>query len=481
MKNSIKKNFIYNSLMLIFNIGFPLITAPYVSRVLGVAQIGEINFASSFVNWFVLLSSLGFTTYGIREIARIREDRERLNKVFSEILSLNMLSVIVFLTIYYFIILTIPKFQANNKLMIIYSLNLILSFLSLDWFYYGIENYEYISKRSLIFKIISIILLFNFVKTESDFYNYVIILILGVGASNVLNLLNSKKYVSFKFRFNVNHIILAKIFYFQVILGSIYSVLDQVLLGIFSTNIQVGYYSRARQLTMLVITIVLCFVRTITPRLSNLYINDKAKYEDMVNTSFKITSFLVFPSMVGIMFLSKNIMYLFGGNEFIGASNSLKVLSLLLVFTVYSTFIDTHISLPSGNEKNTFYGNIGVALVSLIFNLLLLKKYGAIGAAISICIGEAIGMIIQIYLINKKKLYVKFYNKSILKYIISSFFMGVILHFFVRNKNENLILNMLIFIVFGGIVYFISIYLTSKILVSEENEIVIILKKLRRN
>lgn len=480
MKTSLKKNFIYNGLMLFFNIGFPLITAPYISRVLGAEKIGEISFATSFAQWFILLSAMGFTVYGTREIARIRDNKEELNKVFSEILTLNIITVIFFLIVYYIIIFSITKFQNNNKILLIYSINLVLSFSSLEWFYYGIENYEYISKRSLLFKSISVILLFIFVREEKDFYNYVSIIIFAMGASNILNLINSKKYVKYKFGINLKHIFNAKIFYFQNLLGSVYNVIDVLLLGILSTSVEVGYYTRSKQLIGLLSVFILCFARTIYPRLSNYYITEISEYKRLVNFSFKIISFLNFPFIVGTIFLSEDIMYLFGGENFIGASNSLKIMSLLLFSTIYSVFLDTHISVPSGNEKNTFYGNIGVAICTLSLNLILLKKYGSSGAAIGICCGELIGFFIQFYRIHRQKLYLGFLNKKILKYILSSLTMGISLFILKKIFVKTSICNTLYIVFISGMIYLVAIYIYSKITKDEDNEIEFILKKIRR-
>ncbi|MGL5777265.1 oligosaccharide flippase family protein, partial [Cetobacterium sp.] len=273
---------------------------------------------------------------------------------------------------------------------------------------------------------------------------------------------------------------LARVFYFQIILGSLYTFGDQILLGLLSTNIELGYYSRARQLTLLTATIILCFVRTISPRLSNSYINNLNEYKKLVNISFKLTSFLIFPCVIGVFLLSKNLMFLFGGEEFLLGTDSLKILSLIIIFSVYTTFLDTHISIPSGNEKNTFYGNIVVAILTIIFNILLLKRYGAKGAAISICIGEAGGLIIQILQIKKQKLYSDFFTKKIFSYLLSACFMGLIIGILEKYMKFGIALNTVILVFIGILSYILGNLLYFKITKSKDEDISNALQKMRR-
>lgn len=479
MKNSIKKNFLYNSIMMFFNIGFPIITAPYVSRILGVEKIGEINFGSSFVGWFILIASLGLPTYATREIARNRQNKEKLKEIFNEILVLHFISVLVLGIIYFVVIIYVPRLQIYNKILTIYSLNLMFSFFSLDWFYYGMEDYEYISKRSLFFKIISLILILTFVKEEKDFYKYVYIIIFGMGANNILNIMNSTRYVDLSLKINLKilykHVISAKIFYFQVILGSMYSVVIQIILGIKSSTIELGYYSRSNQLIMLIITVILSFARTISPRLSSYYSENNLEYRKLLIISFRMTSFFIFPCLIGSIFLSETMMYIFGGEQFISGSMSLKILSFLIISTVYSTFLDTNISLPSGNERNTLYGNIGVAAITLILTLLLSGRFGANGVAFSIVIGESVGLIIQIIRIKSQKLYLGFFDKNLIKYILASLLMGLILIFFISKIKLGYI-DKIIIIPLGIFLYLLFIFIISK-LMKLDNEIEIILKK----
>lgn len=483
MSKAIGKNFFYNTIMIVLNIAFPIITAPYISRILGVNQIGKINFGNSFSGWFILLTSLGLPVYATREIARVRKDKKKLNARFNEILSLHILGVIVGVVIYFFVIEFNSSLILYKKTLIIYSLNLILSLFSLEWFYYGIENYKYISQRSVLFKVVALILMFLFVKTAEDYYKYLFIIIFGLGASNILNLINVKKIINIKITFNrevIKQLNYSKIFYFQILLGSVYIFIDQIILGIGAETSQVAFYSRSKQIIMVSTTLVLSFAKTITPRLANYYINNKIEYEKILKFSFKLTNFILWPIVVIIAMLSEEIMVILGGKEFLEGALILRILSIIIIFSVYATFLDTQISLPSGNEKNTLYGNIGVATVSLLLNLMLVKKYGGMGTAISVIFGEIVGVIIQYVRINKQKLDININIVCLIKYIMASFFMGIVImvckEYIVQEYIKKLILTGIIAI----LSYAFFIFLISKIF-KDENEISYIIHKIKRS
>lgn len=191
MKN-LKKNFIINGIKIFFNLLFPIITFPYISRILGPVGIGKITFATSIINYFLLFTNLGIPLYGIREIARTRENRLSLSKTFSEILFLNLITTIAGMIIFV-IFLQLRLFGNDINLFQIMSLNIIFTFIGVEWYFQGMENYSYITKRSILFKIISIILMFIFVNRKEDIVIYAGILVLALVGSNILNFLKLKK------------------------------------------------------------------------------------------------------------------------------------------------------------------------------------------------------------------------------------------------------------------------------------------------
>ena len=190
--NSIKKNFVINGIKIFFNLLFPIITFPYISRILGPVGIGKITFATSIINYFLLFTNLGIPLYGIREIARTRENKLELSKSFSEILFLNLLTTI-FGMIIFILFLNIDLLGNDVRLFQVMSLNIIFTFIGVEWYFQGIENYNYITKRSVFFKIISLILMLMLIKRKEDIVIYAGILILALVGSNILNFFKAKR------------------------------------------------------------------------------------------------------------------------------------------------------------------------------------------------------------------------------------------------------------------------------------------------
>ncbi|OMC63051.1 flippase, partial [Paenibacillus odorifer] len=178
-KKSLVRNFIYNLIYTGLNLLFPLITAPYVSRVLGATNLGKVNFASTVVNWFVLFAAFGVTTYGVREVAKIKKKGKDLDKLFSEIFIINGVLSIIVTIIYLYVIFNVKEFNSEFSLFLIMSLSIILNMFSIDWFYQGIEEYRYITIRSTVFKVISLICIFLFVKEEGHYVIFGLISILS--------------------------------------------------------------------------------------------------------------------------------------------------------------------------------------------------------------------------------------------------------------------------------------------------------------
>lgn len=192
---SIGINAIWNGILSLASILFPIITFPYITRVLGVEVNGAISFAMSVTNYFSLFATLGLSTYGVKACARVKDNRQELSKVTHELLIISMISAFLTLSVFYLSIVFIPQFRQYRFLMLIYSINIILNVLGMNWMYQGIEKFKYITTRSLIFKVISIILMFLFVKNSEDGAVYAAISVFATGAGNILNIIYSHNYI----------------------------------------------------------------------------------------------------------------------------------------------------------------------------------------------------------------------------------------------------------------------------------------------
>lgn len=459
-QKSLAKNAIWNFLYSGLNLIFPLLTAPYVSRTLGAVSIGTVDFANSFVLWFVTFATFGTTTYGVRVISQARGNKKELNKVFSEIFSINLIFSIIALILYLVVILNNFFFTSELKLYLIVSLSIVLNAFNIDWFYQGIEEYSYITIRNGIIKIISLISIFLFVSSEEHYVVYALISVLATSLSGILNVVNSKKYVKLKFTVIDLHPHVKSLFTFYLItlVINVYLNLDRTLLGFLDTKISVAYLSRASLVANAASTMAVSVANVAMPRASYYLKNDIKKYEKLIKKVPELMMFLTIPTSFGIFYLSDDIMLLLGGEEFLPAGNLLKIIAFVTIFSSLSTFLQQQVIVPSNNEKFGLIGSIFAAISSLVSNLILIPIFSYLGAGIAQLISQFIAMYSRYYYLKKKGFtYIKIISLSTVKYLIAALFMFIpiyIIDFIIMNFIFSIIIKVLL----GGFTYFTLLF-----------------------
>ena len=235
---SIKKNIAYNVTLNVLNVLFPVITVPYVSRVLGVENVGLVSFVLTYVSYFVLFATLGIGYYGVREIARHQNDRTKSSKIFSELFLINIVSTFVASVVFLLTVYTVPLLETDRHLLLIAGLSLYLAPLSIDWYFQGLENFRIITIRSLIIKGMSIAGLFVFVRQSDDLIPYILLNVRSVVVSNMWNVLYAKANrltISFRDLQLKKHIRPVLVLFVSVLAISIFTMLDTLMLGFMST------------------------------------------------------------------------------------------------------------------------------------------------------------------------------------------------------------------------------------------------------
>ena len=289
--HSVKYNFVMNTILKMSSFLFPLITFPYVSRVLGLELNGKIAFASSYVSYFTMVAQLGIPTYGIRACAKIRDNKEKLSKTVQELLIINSCMVVFSYLALILTMFTIPKVIENRSLVMLSSVSVILTCIGMDWFYQATEQYDYITARNIIFKFISIGLMFAFVREPKDYIIYAGINVLGTVGSNILNFIRIRKYVSLSFVNNLDlrkHLKPILVFFLFTVSATIYTNLDSVMLGFLSTDKQVGLYAASIKMRNILYSLVTSIGTVLLPRAS--YLIQKKEYmrfEEIIRTSFQ--------------------------------------------------------------------------------------------------------------------------------------------------------------------------------------------------
>ena len=397
---SVKTNMIMNMLLTMSNFIFPLITFPYVSRILLPIGTGKVTFATSVVSYFAMFVQLGIPVYGIRACAKVRDSKEELSRIVHELLFINLIMAIIVYIVFGFSIAFIPKFRSDLKLFLVIGSTILLNSLGVEWLYKGLEKYTYITVRSLIFKIIAFAAMFLLIHEQKDYVLYGGITIFAASASNILNFINLRKIIYVKPVGNYNykrHIKMVLVFFAMSIATTIYTNLDNVMLGFIKGDIDVGYYGAAVKIKNILLSIVTAASTVLLPRAS--YYVDKGEMNEFYRILRKTMHFVVMMAMaftVYFIFFAKEGILFLSGKEYEGAIIPMQVImpTLLLIGITNVTGIQTLI--PLGREKQVLYSEIAGAIVDLILNAILIPQYGATGAAIGTLVAEVVVLIWQL-------------------------------------------------------------------------------------
>lgn len=459
-QKSLKKNAILNVIRSIMNLIFPLITFPYTSRILMPDGIGKVRFAQSIVSYFTLIAGLGIGTYAIREAAQRRNDQQKLNKFCKEIFLINILSMLVALTLFGITIISIPRLKSMTTLLLICGLSIVFEVFSMNWLFTAVEEFSYITIRSIIFQIISLILLFVMVKTKEDVLQYAFLSVIASGGSSICNFIYKRKFISFKVHEPLNlrpHLKPIFTFFAMALIINIYTVFDTSMLGFLSTETQVGYYSAATKLNKLVLSIITAACAVVLPRLSSLVIKDKNNFFQLFYKTISFVFMLSIPAMIGLTLLTPQIIYLFCGEMYMPACNTMRVMNPIILIIGLSSVMGGQFFVSIKKEKLTVF-SVGIgATVNFAMNLFLIPRYGAFGAGISTVCAETMVTLTD-FILARKMISLKFVAKDFVQYIIATVFMSVavllIKHFF-TNRNTILWAGILS----GAVVYILTLVL----------------------
>lgn len=390
-QKNIQMNMFLNTIKGIMSILFPLISFPYVSRILGAANLGKYNFSMTFISYFLLFANLGIVPYSIREGAKIRNEKEKLDKFASEMFTINFFSSIVSIIVLIVVLLTVNRLDAYRNLILILSLQIPMNLIGVEWIFSIFENYLYITVRSILFQIVSLILLFVFVRGAHALVWYSGITIISNVGANIFNWFNSRKYCRIKFS-SVDwkkHYKPIVVLFAMCVTGTIYSSTDITILGFMCSDETVGYYSLSVKIYSIIKTVIASIVIVSIPRLSSL-IYDKDNFKKTAREVYSTLITFVFPAIVGILSLKKEIILIVASDKYTNSVSSLMILSIALFFALGSYYWGQSILIPQGKDKFVFKITFICAIVNLFFNILLIPMWKENAAAFTTLIAEGI-------------------------------------------------------------------------------------------
>lgn len=402
---SIKFNFIMNFILTVSNFLFPLITFPYVSRVLLPEGTGKVAFALSIVSYFTIFASFGVATYGIRAVAQVRDDKERLSKTMHELLFINIISMTIVYVALAIAILVVPKFAMEKELFWVTSLFILFTIIGIEWLYKGLEKYQYITIRTIIFKIASLFLVFLFVKEKSDYIIFAFISIFAIVGSGVLNLINSRKLINYtlysEYEFK-KHLKPMFVLFLTSMAIAIYTSLDEGLLGLLSSPEQVGYYNAAVRVKGILFTLITSLGVVLLPRLS--YYVENHMETEFHEALAKSTNFIIVIAASVVIFFTlfaKETILILAGENYVASIIPLQIVVWALILSAITNILGIQILLPLKKDKQLLFSVLCAATVDVIANFLLVPKLAAVGTALSVIAAELSVLIVQIIILRQ--------------------------------------------------------------------------------
>ncbi len=458
------KNYLYNIGYQIFALIIPLITVPYISRILGSEGIGINAFTNSIISYFVLFGSIGINLYGNRTIAYVRDDKKQLSQNFWEIAFLRII-IISFSYIIFLVILSfIKKYQ---ELYFYQSFLIVAAGLDISWFFMGIEDFKKTVLRNILVKLVSLAAIFMLVKNKNDLGIYILISGMSTLLGN-LTLWSYLKRVIFKPNWKnlsiFKHLLPALTLFVPQIATQIYLILNKTMLGIMTDVQNVGYYENSDKLIKMVLAISTASGAVMLPRVANTFsTGNKDKVKSYVNKSFDFVSAISIPLSLGLSAIAPKFSTWFFGDEFITTGKLIPILSLVIIFIGWTTVMGTQYLLPTNQIKYfTFSVTVG-ACVNLLLNIPLIYFYGVFGAVLATVLSEISVTLIQVYFVGKT-IERRLLFKEIWKYIAA----GIIMFTFVRLANNYMSQSILAFTIqvcIGIITYsVVTIILKAKII-----------------
>ena len=422
MSQTIKKNFAYNLVLTLSGYVFAFITFPYVSRVLGVDNIGAVNFVDSIINYFILFSMLGVSAVGIREVAKYKDTKEELEKSFRDIFLLNLLFTVVTLVILVVLVYTVPSFSSHSNLFYIGIIKLLFNFCLVEWFFTGTENFKYITIRSTIIKAIYVVAVIFLVKKKDDYKIYYFLTCSVIAINAIFNWTYILRIIKLKVRgFNYKRYIRSiSIFGFYMLLTSMYVNFNVAYLGFVSGEKEVGYYTTATKLYSILLSVFAAFTGVMLPRMTSLIL--EKKYEEFMEniiTSFSLLILFSFPLIIFTVIFAKEIIFILAGPGYEGAILPMQIVMPLLIVIGMEQILVLQILMPLKKDKIIMWNSLFGAVLGILLNVILVHYFKSIGSAIVWLCCEFFILVLSLYF-AKKSIRFTFPYKELLKQLIFS-------------------------------------------------------------
>ena len=455
---SLAKNSFYNVLYRLLTIVFPLVTSIYIARVLKAESIGLVAAAQNNAKYFTMVAALGIPTYGVKLIAQYKVKSKESSKAFSELFVINGILSIACSVAYVAFVLLIPYFRSQKTLYFIVGLVILFNIFNVDWFYQGIQEYGYITIRSFIVKILSLVGIILFVHSEKDFYAYAIVSTLALVGNYVFNVIRLRRYIvpvvhNLEFREHLSHIL---ILFASSVAVEVYVLADTTMLDLMCSSSVVGYYTMSMRVISVIRTMAVAISAVFLPQMSYLYFSGrKEEFLSLVNKGIHILGAVSIPVAIGFCLIADDAIVLVFGDEFKNSILTARILSLSIITVAYNNFIGLQILVTLGKEKITTISTICGAITNVIMNYFLIMAFQHNGAAVASATTECVVTLAQIVL-SARYIKISYKLKSIVVSCLAMSVGVIVTRIFIADWA---VLRLVVSVIVGGIIYAVSMYI----------------------
>lgn len=398
-KDGIVRNSAYNMIKTMAGIIFPLITFPYVSRVLRAENVGKINFGNSIIGYIGLIASLGVSTYAIRACSQEKKNQNSLNRIASEIFSINMISTGVAYLVLVILLLFWMPLAEYRELILIQSGTILFTTLGADWINSAMEDFRYLAVRTTLVQLISLLAMFAFVHEPKDYFKYAAITVIAQSGGNIANIIYRRRFCNIHFTLRIDwkkHFPPIITLLGMLLAQQIFVNVDTTMLGIMKGDLEVGLYSTATKIYLIVNQMIASIAWVVMPRMSLLLAEKNSKkIEKLLEYVGNIIATMGVPCVTGMLFLATDILEIAAGSEYIAAATALRILAVALAFSLMGGFLGNIILLPAGKEKICFYACTVSAIANLGANFVLIPRFGMNAAACTTALSQLINLLIS--------------------------------------------------------------------------------------
>lgn len=464
--DSIFKNQFFNLSMQVLNLLFPILAIPYTTRLFGPEILGEINFANSIVQYFILIAMAGIPVYATREIAKVRDDANLLRKKFKEIAILQIVFTAFSIIMYGVLIFSVQRLKSYLYIYLFLGLQILSYSFNFVWFLQGIEKYRFAAIATFISKLTNVILIFTLLKKREDIYIYALITGITMVINAIINMFFAFRLLKdFKLteKLEVNyqsvksHIYLILVFFLSDIAVKIYTAMDQTMLGILDSSESVAYYSMSIRLEKVVVALITSMAVVMLPRISNSIKNNKMDdVKKYVSMSINIVYLIAIPAMFGVLAIGEEIIPIFLGEEFLQSTDVFMLVSSLFIIIGLSNVFGMQVMVPYGKEKKFTVILSTSAIINFIVNLILIPKFSYYGATFATIFAELV-VTIWMYFEVKKIIGPIHAVFNITKIVVPSITFYLIIKYVIKSVISSDILIIITSIPVAGIIYLLGL------------------------